>query len=240
MVYKRASPMAPRRPRRKPKTTFTKKVQQVIRRQEETKFHQSNLPDFRPGAQRFYMFQPLANIPRGTSDNDRVGSEIRDVSMKLSVTWTCFGNDSFGGTRLTTGLPLRVMIIKSVRDLSIGTSNWAQVSMGANTSGAQLPLFDNTVQTVNALPYPSADSRIVKQFWLKSTQPTTSLIAGDTVFKMAQCKIPLYRYSDSTSTPHGRISNYYVVITTSGCDAVPDNATAGAVQFHSIVSYKDA
>ena len=66
------------------------------------------------------MIQPISNIVRGTADNQRVGSEIKNLYLKMAFTWMAKGNDSFGSTRLATGVPLRVVVVRTARDLSVG------------------------------------------------------------------------------------------------------------------------
>ena len=86
------------------------------------------------------------------------------------------GNDSVGSTRLATGVPLRVVVVRTARDLTVGKSAFTQISTTARSTSAELPLFFNPVQTITAMADPKSDVKIVKQFYLNSTQQTTNLI----------------------------------------------------------------
>lgn len=214
-------------------------VKRVIARQEETKFVTLDTADVDVGARRWYMIQPISNIVKGTSDNQRVGSEIKNLYLKMAFTWMAKGNDSVGSTRLATGVPLRVVIVRTARDLSVGKTAFTQITTTARSTSSDLPLFFNPVQTVTAMADPKSDVKIVKQFYLNSTQPTTSLIGGTTSFKIEGIKIPTYKFADETATPNGRSMNYYVLINSSS-PILPDNASAGICQSQFHMYYKDA
>ena len=62
-------------------------VKRVINRQEETKFVSLDPVDVDMGARRWYMIQPISNIVKGTADNQRVGSEIKNLYLKMAFTW---------------------------------------------------------------------------------------------------------------------------------------------------------
>ena len=110
-------------------------VKRVINRQEETKFVSLDPVDVDMGARRWYMIQPISNIVKGTADNQRVGSEIKNLYLKMAFTWMAKGNDSVGSTRLATGVPLRVVVVRTARDLSVGKTAFTQIS----TTAASLP-----------------------------------------------------------------------------------------------------
>ena len=126
-------------------------VKRVINRQEETKFVSLDPVDVDMGARRWYMIQPISNIVKGTADNQRVGSEIKNLYLKMAFTWMAKGNDSFGSTRLATGVPLRVVVVRTARDLSVGKTAFTQISTTARSTSSDLPLFFNNVQTVTAM-----------------------------------------------------------------------------------------
>lgn len=214
-------------------------VKRVINRQEETKFVSLDPVDVDMGARRWYMIQPISNIVKGTADNQRVGSEIKNLYLKMAFTWMAKGNDSIGSTRLATGVPLRVVVVRTARDLSVGKTAFTQITTTARSTSSDLPLFFNNVQTVTAMADPKSDVKIVKQFYLNSSQSTTSLIGGTTSFKIDGVKIPTYKFADETATPNGRSMNYYVLITSSS-PILPDNASAGICQAQFHMYYKDA
>ena len=71
---------------------------------------------------------------------------------------------------------LRVVVVRTARDLTVGKTAFTQISTTARSTSAELPLFFNPVQTITAMADPKSDVKIVKQFYLNSTQQTTNLI----------------------------------------------------------------
>ena len=214
-------------------------MKRVINRQEETKFYSVDPADVDMGARRWYVMQPIANIVKGTADNQRVGSEIKNLYMKMAFTWMAKGNDSVGSTRLATGVPLRVVVVRTARDLTVGKTAFTQISTTARSTSAELPLFFNPVQTITAMADPKSDVKIVKQFIL--TLPNKLQIWLGVLPRSRLMVSRFLRTSllDETSTPHGRSMNYYVLITSSS-PILPDNASAGICQAQFHLYYKDA
>ena len=70
-----------------PTPALSSAVKKVINRQEETKFVSVDPVDVDMGARRWYVMQPIANIAKGTADNQRVGSEVKNLYMKMAFTW---------------------------------------------------------------------------------------------------------------------------------------------------------
>ena len=135
-------------------------------------------------------------------------------------------------------MPLRVVVVRTARDLTVGKSAFTQISTTARSTSAELPLFFNPVQTVTAMADPKSDVKIVKQFYLNSAT-NYKFDWGTTSFKIDGIKIPTYKFADETSTPNGRSMNYYVLITSSS-PILPDNASAGICQAQFHLYYKDA
>lgn len=227
--------------KRRGRVATVRQVKSLISRAEETKKHILNMSDFLPGARRCYMVNPFAQIFKGGADNQRIGSKMQKIRLNMSFSWTYTGTDVTGSTRLGTGAPLRVMVVRTPRRLGLGTSNaWVQCTTLAPSATSDLPFLVNNVQTVNSLTYPS-DVKVIKQFWLHSTQPNTNLMFGDTVFKQVSVSIPTFTADDSiTAYTIGRDYNYYVVITSSGGPGLPDNSDIGEVQSHFTLTWKDA
>ena len=218
-------------------------VKRLISGQEETKRYWVGMGDFLPGSQRVYACNPFRDLTVGNLSYQRVSDEIHNIKLHVAATWTAFGNDVTNTTRLTTGVPLRCMIVRTRNEISGLTGvGWTQITTNASTGsgGTQLPIFANIVQTASSLIVPHPDYKVVKQFWLKSEQPTTSLISGTTVFKQATVSIPKYMYDPLVGTGSSRGFNYYLVITTSGSAQVPDNSTNGSFQCHYMITFKDA
>ena len=67
-------------------------------------------------------------------------------------------------------------MVRTARDLTVGKTAFTQISTTARSTSAELPLFFNPVQTITAMADPKSDVKIVKQFYLNSTQQTTNLI----------------------------------------------------------------
>ena len=227
-----------RRYRRRLATVAT--VKRLITRQEETKRFWVGMADFKPGSRRVYACAPFRDILKGTESYHRVADRIQNITLNVAVGWTPYGLDSTASTKLSTGMPLRFMIVKARNDISgLSGNSWSQITVDAS-GNTQLPVFANTVQTVSSLVVPHPDYKIVKQFWLRSDSPVTSSIAGTTVFKQVSVKIPRYDYDTLVGTSFAKGFNYYLVATTSGGQDVPDNATNGSLQCHYVISFKDA
>ena len=159
-----------------PTPALSNAVKRVINRQEETKFYSVDPADVDMGARRWYVMQPIANIVKGTADNQRVGSEIKNLYMKMAFTWMARVMIQLVLPVLPPACALRVVVVRTARDLTVGKSAFTQISTTARSTSAELPLFFNPVQTVTAMADPKSDVKIVKQFYLNSTQQTTNLI----------------------------------------------------------------
>ena len=59
--------------------------------------------------------------------------------MKMAFTWMAKGNDSVGSTRLATGVRLRVVVVRTARDLTVGKTAFTQISTTARSTSAELP-----------------------------------------------------------------------------------------------------
>ena len=100
----------------------------------------------------------------------------------MALAYTHLGLNSTGDTRLSTGSLFRVMVVKSLRDLSgVATSATVWSSITASAPGDNLHLISDSRQPASSLLDPATDTRLVKQFWLRASNPTTALISGDTV-----------------------------------------------------------
>ena len=243
MVSHQAS-MKQRRPRRRrvkgKKLATVATVKRLISGQEETKKFWVGMGDFKPGSRRVYAVAPFREIVQGQLNSNRIADQIQKIKLHLSLSWTAYGLNSLSDTKLTTGMPLRCMVVRSRNEITgLSGFNWTQITYDAATN-TQLPLFANTVQTVNSLLVPHPDYKVIKQVWLKSESLVTSQIAGTTVFKQFTVSIPKYSYDPIVGTGFSKGYNYYVVVTTSGGQDVPDNSTNGSLQCHYMITFKDA
>lgn len=225
---------------RKRKVATVATVKRLINRKVETKALALYPADISLGNRYVYAYQPFFQILKGTDSFRRVGASIKDIALQMSFAFTYLGNDSLGSTRLSTGGLLRCMIVKTPRDLptkATAVNAWTGITATAGT-GDDLPLFLSLNSPATSLLDINSDVKVVKQFWLHSTQPTNSLISGDTVFKQVTVRIPRYEYDELTST--GRTMNYYVLVTAQGSKDMPSNASVGTLQAHMLIKWKDA
>lgn len=231
----------PRRARRRNnKLATVGTVKRILARKVETKALALYPADISLGNRYVYAYQPFYQIAKGTGSFNRIGASVREVTLQMSFAFTYLGNDSVGSTRLGTGGLFRCMIVKTPRDLgSKATSStaWTGVTATAGT-GDDLPVLLALNSPATSLFDVNSDVKLVKQFWLHSTQPTTSLISGDTVFKQVSVRIPRYEYDELSNT--GRTTNYYVLITAQGSKDMPSNSSIGTLQSHMLVKWKDA
>lgn len=224
--------------RRKVATLAT--VKRLITGKMETKRVGIGLPDFKPGNRYVYACAPFRSIPQGTGAGQRVGDAISNVKLRMSFTWTPLGLDSTSSTKLQTGMPLRVLLVRTTNEITAPThTGWVMVS-GAYDANSDFPIFANTVQTVSSLLVPHPDYKVVKQFWLNSSTPVTSMVSGNTVFKQATVNIPKYVYDPVVGTSQAKRYNYYLLVTSSAGQDNPANSTVGSVQAHYMIEYKDS
>lgn len=229
-----------RRRRRQNKVATIATVKRIVRAQEETKVLKLPLADISLGNRYVYAFQPFWQIAKGTGSNQRIGAMIRDVTLSGSFAYTFLGNDSVGSTRLATGGPLRIMVVRTPRDLpskATAAAAWTAVTATAGTAD-DLPILVNPNFPATTLVDPNMDVKVVKQYWLQSSQQTTSLIAGNTVFKQFHIRIPRYEYDEYSGS--GRLYNYYVLVVAQGSKDMPSNASIGTLQSEVMVRWKDA
>lgn len=215
-------------------------VKRMISRKQETKRMWVGMADFKPGNRRVYATSLFAGLTKGTNSYERIGDTIQDITLNFSIAWTALGLNSLSDTKLQTGSPLRYMVVRTTYDISgVGASGWTQIGVDASTNSA-LPIFANTVQTVNSLLVPHPDIKVIKQGWVRSETPVTSMIGGTTNFKQFSVKVPRYVYDPIVSANNARRYNYYLCVTSSGGQDYPDNATPGSLQSHFMIQYKDA
>lgn len=230
VAYKRKAPS------RKMATVAT--VKRILNRAIETKYVLKDWPTVTLGAQRWYAIQPLTSITKGTNPFNRIGKEISNVNLRLAMEYVHLGNDYSGTTRLSTGSTLKCVFVRTMRDLSsLGTTSWA-VATTSDNSGSQLPLFINPTAGASSMVGSAMnDVHIIKTFYLKSEQTTTSLINGTPQSTIVNLRIPKFVFDDDASS--GMKSNYFILISSGGVTTT-DNSSVGKVSATTHVTFKDA
>lgn len=216
-------------------------VKRLISRTQETKNVGLGLSDLTLGARRFYVFSPMYSIPKGTGANQRIGESVRNVRIRGSFTWQWVGT-GMTGTQLSLGMPLRVMVVRTPRDIGLGQSGWQQVSaLSTDTGSSALPFIMNPVQTSTSFADPNSDVKIVKQFWIDAPKNVSGDVLGAAAFKNFSFSVPKYDYEVVGGAPgQGRHYNYYIVVTCGGNMVLGDNANTGSMQSNFLITYKDA
>lgn len=232
-----SKPRAYRR-RRNRRVATVAGVKRLINRKVETKAFHTALTDMTVGNRYVYAYAPLAAITKGTGHQNRVGSTITNVRLSMAFSWSYVGANPLGDTRISTGAPLRVMVVRTPRRLTFSSTNWSATTATAGTGDALPVLLAGTSHPASSLLDPKSDVKLVKQFWLHSTSPTNSLIIGDTVFKQVSVRIPKYEYDEVAGT--GRTYNYYVLVTTQTAPTQASNSQNGIMQSSFLVQWKDA
>ena len=227
-----------RRGNRKVATVGT--VKRMFARKVETKQTVLYPGDLAMANRYVYCYRPLYNIAKGTNANERLGSSISNVNVRMALAYTHLGLNSTGDTRLSTGSLFRVMVVKSLRDLSgVATSATVWSSITASAPGDNLHLISDSRQPASSLLDPATDTRLVKQFWLRASNPTTALISGDTVFKQLSFNIPKFDYDESAGTARSAW-NYYVLVVCQSSKDVGLGHQTGTLQSQFLIRWKDA
>lgn len=213
-------------------------VKRLISKKVETKALANTLADLTVGNRYVYAYAPFQLIAKGTGHQNRIGSSINNVRLSMAFSWSYTGLNPTGDTRVSSGAPLRVIIVRTPRRLNYSTTAWSSTTATAGTSDA-LPVFLSGVShPASSLIDPKSDVKLVKQFWLHSTSPHTSLIIGDTVFKQVSVRIPKYDYDEVTG--QGRTHNYYVLVCSQTAPSQASNSQNGILQSSFLLQWKDA
>lgn len=241
MAYKRKAQRRTRRPRQRRRLATVATVKRLISRTQETKNIGLGLADLTLGARRFYVYNPMYSIVKGTGANQRIGESVRNVKIRGAITWQWIGTGATG-TQLSLGMPLRVMLVKTPRDIGLGQGGWQQVSaLSTDTGSSALPLIMNPVQTSTSFADPNSDVKIVKQMWIYAPKDVSGDVLGAGVFKNFSFSVPKYDYDVvGGGGGQGRHYNYYIVVTCGGNMVLGDNANTGSLQSNFLITYKDA
>ena len=127
-------------------------VKRMFARKVETKQTVLYPGDLAMANRYVYCYRPLYNIAKGTNANERLGSSISNVNVRMALAYTHLGLNSTGDTRLSTGSLFRVMVVKSLRDLSgVATSATVWSSITASAPGDNLHLISDSRQPASSL-----------------------------------------------------------------------------------------
>lgn len=214
-------------------------VKRMISKKVETKALATTVTDLTVGNRYVYVYAPLNNIVKGTGHQNRIGSTINNIRLTMAVSWSYLGLNPTGDTRVSSGGPLRVMIVRTPRDVTgLSQTAWNSTTATAGTNDVFPVLLSGTSHPATSLLDPKSDVKLVKQFWLHASSPHTSLIVGDTVFKQVSVRIPKYEYDEINGT--GRTYNYYVLVSSQTAPSQASNSQNGVMQSSFLVQWKDA
>lgn len=211
-------------------------VKTALSRQIERKRLAFSFTDLSLGALTFYYRNLLSPIVQGLTETNRIGDKINDVRLNMSLTWS-FSGRTGTGTWLTTGAPLRVMVIKSRKQLNTAGNAYALTP----SSVPDFPqIMANTYHIINS-PINTHDYTVLYDKLVYSHIPATEspYPRGNTV--VHRFSLPLakqFRFSD-TDPLYGKYSNIYLLIGTSYQGASVSDY-AGYVQSSGYLSWHDA
>ena len=211
-------------------------VKTALSRQIERKRLAFTFTDLSLGGLTFYYRNLLAPIVQGSTETNRIGDKINDVRLNMSLTWAFSGRESTG-TLKTTGAPLRVMVIKSRKQLQTAGAGY----LSTPSSAPDFPqIMANTYHIINS-PINTHDYMVLYDKLVYSQIPSSEspYPRGNTV--VHRFSLPLakqFRFSD-TDPLFGKYSNIYLVIGTSYQSAAISDY-AGYVQSSGYLSWHDA
>ena len=114
-------------------------------------------------------------------------------------------------------------------------------SITASANSDNLQLLSDSRQPASSLVDPSTDTKVVKQFWLRSASdaPTGILTASAPAFKHFSFKIPKFDYEETTGLARSPW-NYYVLAVAQSNSGYPLGSQVGQLQTQFIINWKDA
>lgn len=244
MAYRRR-PVRPIRRRRRNvatrhplmKAVAKRVVKTALSRQIERKRLTFSFADLSLGGHTYYYRNILSSIVQGQTESTRIGDKVNDLRLNMSLTWAFTGRTSTG-TLITTGAPLRVMLIKTRKQLS--TVGNAYQSYPASAAGDFPQLLANPFHLVSA-PVNTHDYTVLydKLVYSSLGMSESPYPRGNTV--VHRFSVPLakqFRFSD-TDPFFGKYSNIYLVIGTSYLGSDPSHY-AGNVQSSGFLTWHDA
>lgn len=211
-------------------------VKVALSRQVERKRLPFTFTDLSASGLTFYYRNLLAPIVQGTAETTRLGDKINNVRLNMSLTWAFTGRGSTG-TLMTTGAPLRVMVIKSRKQLPTAGNAYASTP---SSSPAFPMIMADTYHVINS-PINTHDYTVLYDKLVYSHLPATEspYPRGNTVVHRFSLQLAKeFRFSDSDPL-YGKLSNLYLIIGTSYQGATTSDY-AGYVQSSGYLSWNDA
>lgn len=237
MAYKRRMVHRRRRPVRRAgvKAIAKRVVKSAMARNVERKRLMFGIGDTDLGHTTMYYISPLQHIVKGTDDVNRIGEKISNVRLNLGLEYYHNGVDSFGGTYKFQGSKLRVLVVKSNRQLTTLPGAWTSTPPGG---GSALPSlfaenYHGSFSPVNTHEYTILYDRTVSSYKTDSTN-------NNGVPGLLRFSIPLakqWRYLDNSV--YGKFNNIYIVCTVSNVGGISSDF-AGKVQASGYISWTDA
>ena len=192
--------------------------------------------DLSMGATTYYHINPMQAIVEGIEDFRRIGDKISNVTLNMGLMYYHVGTAPLGA-QLWQGSKLRVLIVKSRRQLTPATSvtNWKD----EDPISGQLPgLFINAFQSSSS----PIDTHNYTVLYDKLLSPSSTPNGGGNfgipvVHRFSKVLAKSFRFTEGTQ--FGKFSNIYVIVSASGVTG--GNAdTIGRLQTASTISWSDA
>lgn len=135
------------------KKQVVKIAKSVVKANLERKHIQVGLPDTPHDNFKIFCINPLASLVAGTGTNQRVGQRIQNVKLRFKMFYTHGGYNNSTRVRLIGDSMLRVLVIRTKRELTTNNSVWADITgvVGkTDTVGGR----DDTILYQPDYPYP--------------------------------------------------------------------------------------
>ena len=192
--------------------------------------------DLSMGATTYYQINPMQAIVEGVEDYRRIGDKISNVRLQMGLMYYHVGTAPLGA-QLWQGSKLRVLIVKSRRQLTPGgtVTDWKN----EDPISGQLPgLFLNAFQSTSS----PVDTHNYTVLYDKTLAPSSTPNGGGNfgipvVHRFSKTLAKSFRYVEGTS--FGKFSNIYVIVTASGVTG-GNNDTIGRLQTAAGISWTDA
>lgn len=185
-----------------------------------------------------YVFNPISSIAKGTSEDNRIGDQIHNAYLNLAFSFFHTGLQS-GTTRVWNGTKLRIVVIRSNKQLGTGI-NWVA---SHPTTGDFQKLFAEPLQSsispVNTHDYTVLADRTISSHY---DWDTIGTYAAPGVAKLRVNLGKQIRFQDNPG-PGGyamtKGTQVYVIMTASNVQSGTSDL-AGKVQVSGYLSFTDA
>lgn len=204
-----------------------------------------------------YALNPMGIISNGVGKSDRVGERIQNVVLRVKLNYLHKGLkiDPFqGNTYVWPKSKLRVMVIRTKRELTQNSFNWANITSTVGRSNSTSARDDSLFYQPDGWVYPyhinisdikkdnSYEVLLDKQISSARTGDLSTLNNTQSYGTEANCqfqiKLPQFEYKENT-TGYANTKNTYIIIGSSMARSF-ETDQAGDVACHYSLQWTDS